>query len=585
MTSTKYQVLARRYRPKTFSEVVGQESVVTTLKNALRFDKAAHAYLFSGSRGVGKTTLARLFAKALNCQERGADMEPCNRCPSCLEIGTGQSLDVIEIDGASNRGIDDIRAINETALYSPSAGRYKIYIIDEVHMLTKEAFNALLKTLEEPPEKAKFFFATTEPHKVLPTIISRCQRFDLGRIQLSQIIGKLEEIASDLGRAAEPEALHLIAAFSDGSLRDAESLFDQILCFAHGAVTAASVRTTLGLLPQEHFFALDQAFSEARAAFAFELVETLFASGKDLHHFYEQLMEHVRNLASARLLGESGLSLPPDLKAKTLQSARLYAPSQCLYLLEYLLQKESSLQKSACQRVALESILLHYIQSKNRIPVEVLVRRLSEMEESLKLQGTSSPPVSESPKIEPLPEIYCDRSKSVKNPKEAAQIFDSGTRDVLIDTARSEEQKYAAKLTPADSHFLSGSSITKPALEPTIKTSPPPKIENPIPEIAKPTPELASKTKIETPFPLPELKPPSEPAPQPPRPISLKPTPFNPFKQAEKKPEPAEPEQAKPKPAPAKEAVKEPIPLSSQSRYDTLMRFATVELEGTLKLT
>ena len=354
MTTTKYQVLARRYRPQRFCEVIGQEPAVTTLKNALRFGKAAHAYLFCGSRGVGKTTLARLFAKALNCLEKGADMEPCNQCSSCLEIGTGQSLDVIEIDGASNRGIDDIRQINETALYSPSLGRYKIYIIDEVHMLTKEAFNALLKTLEEPPEKAKFFFATTESHKVLPTIVSRCQRFDLGRIQLSQITSKLEQIASDLERTAESEALHLIAAFSEGSLRDAESLFDQILCFAEGTVTAAAVRTALGLISQEHFFALDQAFSEAKAPFAFELVSILFSSGKDLSHFYEQLIEHVRNLSSARLLlGEEGkLALAFRISQPATSNLRASTPFfQCLYLLEYLLRAESQLQKSACQRV------------------------------------------------------------------------------------------------------------------------------------------------------------------------------------------------------------------------------------------
>jgi DNA polymerase-3 subunit gamma/tau len=395
MTKEKYQVLARRYRPKTFSEVVGQEATVTTLKNALRFDKAAHAYLFCGSRGVGKTTLARLFAKALNCLEKGPDMEPCNRCQSCLEIGTGQSLDVIEIDGASNRGIDDIRAINETALYSPSSGRYKIYIIDEVHMLTKEAFNALLKTLEEPPERAKFFFATTEAHKVLPTIISRCQRFDLGRIQLSQMTGKLQEIATDLDRVVEPEALHLIASFSEGSLRDAESLLDQILVFAEKTITAEVVRTALGLISQDHFFALDKAFSASKAPYAFELVETLFQSGKDLPHFYEQLIEHVRNLSLARLLGESALPFPPELSARYHQSALLYASSQCLYLLEYLLRSESQLQKSACQRVALEAILLHYIQSKNRIPTEVLIRRLSEMEEALKAHPGAFPEVRE----------------------------------------------------------------------------------------------------------------------------------------------------------------------------------------------
>ncbi len=407
MTLVKYQVLARRYRPQKFSEVVGQEAVVTTLKNALRFNQAAHAYLFCGSRGVGKTTLVRLFAKALNCREKGDDLEPCNQCASCREIMAGQSLDVIEIDGASHRGIDDIRQINETALYAPGAGRYKIYIIDEVHMLTKEAFNALLKTLEEPPEKAKFFFATTEPHKVLQTILSRCQRFDLGRLPPRQIIEKLTHIAADLRRSVEPEAYHLIASLSEGSLRDAESLFDQILCFSEGAISAEQIRASLGLVPQELFFSLDRAFADARCAFAFELVEKIFASGKDLLRFYEQLIEHVRFLSLARILEGKELPLPQNLAARYLDSSRLYAPSQCLYLLEYLLKGESQLQKSACQRIALESILLHYIQSRHRIPVEVLTRRLAEMEKNLKEiapQNAAAPaapaalPAAESPK-------------------------------------------------------------------------------------------------------------------------------------------------------------------------------------------
>lgn len=377
----KYQVIARKYRPQTFREVVGQDAVVLTLKNAIRFNKIAHAYLFSGSRGVGKTTLARLFAKALNCLAPTQDGDPCNECPSCVEITSGQSLDVIEIDGASNRGIDDIRQINETVGYAPSSGRYKIYIIDEVHMLTKEAFNALLKTLEEPPEKAKFFFATTESHKVLPTIISRCQRFDLGRILPSQIVSKLEQITLDLGRNADLDALHQIATFSDGSLRDAESLFDQILCFEEGTITADVVRKALGLAPQELFFSLDLAFSEAKAAYAFELVDSLFQEGKDLAHFLEQLIDHYRHVSMCKILGES--SLPPSLSARYAAAARHYSQPQCLYLLDYLIQAEIGLQKSASQRVALETILLHVIRSKNRVPIEVIVRKLSELEEAL----------------------------------------------------------------------------------------------------------------------------------------------------------------------------------------------------------
>ena len=206
-----YQVIARKYRPQTFADVLGQSPIVTTLKNAIKKNRLAHAYLFCGSRGTGKTTLARVFAKALNCLQPTQDGEPCNQCTSCRGIVSGSSMDVLEIDGASNRGIEDIRQINETVGYATSSGKYKIYIIDEVHMLTKEAFNALLKTLEEPPAKVLFFFATTEPHKVLPTILSRCQRFNLSRISPQLIVNKLARIAKDLNAVAEEEALHMIA--------------------------------------------------------------------------------------------------------------------------------------------------------------------------------------------------------------------------------------------------------------------------------------------------------------------------------------------------------------------------------------
>jgi len=220
----KYQVIAVKYRPQSFADVIEQEGVVTTLKNAIRLERIGHAYLFCGSRGTGKTTLARLYAKALNCSNRTSESEPCNRCSSCQEIQSGRSLDVIEIDGASNRGIDDIRNINETVGYAASSGKYKIYIIDEVHMLTKEAFNALLKTLEEPPPHVLFFFATTEPHKVLPTIISRCQRFDLKRISPEKIIQKLATICTDLDIDMAEEGLRTVAIYAEGSMRDAESL-------------------------------------------------------------------------------------------------------------------------------------------------------------------------------------------------------------------------------------------------------------------------------------------------------------------------------------------------------------------------
>lgn len=415
----KYQVLARKYRPQTFAEVVGQEPILTTLKNALQFDQVAHAYLFCGSRGVGKTTLARLFAKALNCSERREQLEPCNSCPSCLEILSGQSLDVIEIDGASNRGIDDIRQINETVGYAPSHGKYKIYIIDEVHMLTKEAFNALLKTLEEPPERAKFFFATTEPHKVLPTIISRCQRFDLLRIDPKRISQKLGEIVKDMGREATLEALDLIASFADGSLRDAESLLDQILCFSSGNIQIGTVRDALGLVPDELFFELDQAFADYRLSYAFELVETLFHSGKDLSYFLEQLVDHYRSVCLCKTLSPEAL---PALCQRHAKSAALYTQTQALYIFDLLLASEQTMQKSPFPRVTLEATLLQIIRSKNRIPIEVIARRLSALEEALKNAGGTLPAMETCP--EPVPSRVLNKEIS-ESAIPAPSVFES----------------------------------------------------------------------------------------------------------------------------------------------------------------
>ena len=477
----RYQVLARKYRPQAFRDVVGQEAAVTTLKNAIRFDKVAHAYLFCGSRGVGKTTLARLFAKALNCQSPTPDFEPCNQCPSCLEIASGQALDVIEIDGASNRGIDDIRQINETVGYAPSHGRFKIYIIDEVHMLTKEAFNALLKTLEEPPEKAKFFFATTEAHKVLPTIISRCQRFDLARIQPDLIASKLNQIAIDLSRTVEPEALQLIATFAEGSLRDAESLFDQILCFSEHTITASIVRQSLGLVPKELFLKLDEAFSNYHLPYAFELVDQLFQTGKDLSHFLEQLIEHYRNLTLAKMQNVPSL----------------YTQQQLLHILDLLINAEATFQRSAFQRIALESLLLQIIRSKNRIPTEVLIRALkseTDFKSEVKIEPALPVPL-------PLP----------------------------------------------------------------VSESPPPKAEVKI----EPAPPVT--VTVTVPVPVPVL-----PSPVPPSPPSLLPTPFNPFT-AKKEEVVAAPPPLPTPPSPPLSPSKHP------SYYDTLMRFAAVELEGTVK--
>ena len=374
--SEKYQILARRYRPQKFSDVVGQEAIVTTIKNAIRLNKTAHAYIFSGSRGIGKTTLARLFAKALNCHHLTEDFEPCEMCQSCQEIATSSSLDVIEIDGASNRGIDDIRHINETIGYAPSSDKYKIYIIDEVHMLTKEAFNALLKTLEEPPEKVKFFFATTEPHKILPTILSRCQRFDLLRIPHMHIIKKLQSILQEIDKQADEEALHLVANFSEGSLRDAESLLDQLLCFEEGKISIDVVNKTLGFTTQKHFFHLDDAIDKTSISFAFTFIEMLIHAGKDLTHFLEELAQHFKTHLFIKLQHKIDY-LSEATQEMYKQNSSRYSQEQLLSILDLIVR---TLSKGAVKRLQIEMLLLQIIQIKSRISLTSLVHRLVQLE-------------------------------------------------------------------------------------------------------------------------------------------------------------------------------------------------------------
>lgn len=376
-----YQVIAKRFRPQKFSEVFEQDAIVQTLKNAIRMGRIGNAYLFCGTRGTGKTTLARLLAKAINCENLSETQEPCNTCRSCHEITAGHSLDVIEIDGASNRGIDDIRNLNETVGYAASNGRYKVYIIDEVHMLTKEAFNALLKTLEEPPEHVVFFFATTEAHKVLPTIISRCQRYDLKRITPEKIERKLQSIAKELNIAVEEGALSLLAEQAEGSLRDAESLLDQLICYEEPPITQEHAVKLLGLFPQKLFFDLDQAAQKGDLPFAFALTEKVFKMGYHLNHFLESLTEHYRAIALVQMGKKGG--------ADYAQSAQCYEKVQCLEILDYLLDAQEKMMRTPFKRIHIEILLLHILRSKQKISIESLVERLERLKE--KTPETKSP--------------------------------------------------------------------------------------------------------------------------------------------------------------------------------------------------
>jgi DNA polymerase-3 subunit gamma/tau len=300
-----YEVFARKYRPKTFEDMIGQKPIVQTLQNAIRADRVAQAYLFSGMRGVGKTTAARILAKALNCQS-GPTPTPCNVCEFCREIMEDRSLDVLEIDGASNRGIDDIRALRDAVKYKAMRGRYKIIIIDEVHQVTGPAFNALLKTLEEPPDNTIFIFATTEFHKVPPTIVSRCQHFEFKKVAQGKIINHLQMIATKEEITISPSGLALIANASEGSIRDALSLLDQAVAFCGNAVADGDLKEILGTINTDLLFEFSTAIFDERADRIFGLVEKVMDSGYDLRPFYKELVHHFRNLLLVSTIEKPG---------------------------------------------------------------------------------------------------------------------------------------------------------------------------------------------------------------------------------------------------------------------------------------
>jgi len=342
-----YQVSARKHRPMTFSEVTGQAHVVKTLTNALTSGRTAHAYLFSGMRGVGKTTMARILAKALNC-DKGSSPNPCLKCPSCLEIGSGTSFDVMEIDGASSNSVDDVREMRETIKTGPARGRYRVYIIDEVHMLSTAAFNALLKTLEEPPAHVVFVFATTESHKIPQTILSRCQHFTFRRIPRREIIDTLQRVAKAEGIAIDERSLGALARASDGSMRDALSLLDQAVSFGGKRVAADDLMTLLGSVPHELLRGVLEATLAREAAGALRALAAVQDYGCDVRQFSGELMEHVRNLLVAKVVAEADdlIELGPEEQADIKADAGRLSLEHIQELFRVFLEAEDGIRTS-----------------------------------------------------------------------------------------------------------------------------------------------------------------------------------------------------------------------------------------------
>jgi len=378
-----YEVLARKWRPQVFQDVVGQEHIIQTLLNAINTDRIAHAFLFSGARGVGKTSVARILAKALNCRDR-VDGTPCNKCISCREITDGSSVDVQEIDGASNRGIDEIRELRENIRYMPSSGRFRVYIIDEVHMLTIQAFNALLKTLEEPPPHVKFIFATTEPHKVPITILSRCQRFDFKRLPLGRLIEQLTKITSEEGIEIKRSGLAVIAREADGSMRDAESLLDQVAAYTGRKIEDKDINDILGIIDRDIIFEMSGAMIDGSPDKCLEIVERIYNYGYDIKEFYRAIMDQYRNLVVCLVAPKSDLLDMTDDSVKDLEiQAKKAGLTKLQQSLNILINREETLRFTSHSRLVLETIMVKVCQLGDLLSFGEIIKKIEAMEKRL----------------------------------------------------------------------------------------------------------------------------------------------------------------------------------------------------------
>ncbi len=414
---SEFIVTARKWRPLKFGDVVGQLHVTVTLKNAIKTGRIHHAYLFSGPRGVGKTTTARILARAVNC-ENPVDTEPCNKCVSCLSVIEGRSLDVIEIDGASNNSVEDVRKLRENAKYPPVTGKYKMYIIDEVHMLSTSAFNALLKTLEEPPPHLLFVFATTEVHKLPATILSRCQRFEFRRMEIADTVGQLKYIAEQEGINIDEDSLLTIAKKADGSMRDGQSIFDQAVAFCGREIKYSDLADALHLVDQDFYFRITKAVKEKDLQDMFEITRLVVSKGYDLQVVLAGMLEHFRNLLALKVTGETSLiEGSSSYMEQYKKDAEFFEKGDLLRFMNLVSSASQGLKYAPQPRVKFELALLQLASMDTTVEISELINEIKGLKKNLN-NGQKSVSVSPSPKPavnkktgtgEPKPEVKHNR--------------------------------------------------------------------------------------------------------------------------------------------------------------------------------
>jgi len=482
-----YQVLARKYRPQRFSDVIGQDHVTRTLLNALAQNRVAHGYIFSGHRGIGKTTIARILAMALNCRtEIGSPQrptpEPCGICESCTEIRVGNAVDVIEIDAATNRGIDEIRELRDAARYRPARDRFKIYILDEAHQITDAAFNALLKTLEEPPDHIVFMMATTQPEDIPQTIRSRCQHFSFHAVKFDDILGQLRDIAAKEGISAEDAALAQLAEAGDGSMRDALSIMDQAIASApqvdgHARLDAEQVRELMGTVPNTVFERLMEAIGEGQTAPVIEEINHLLNAGNSASQLARQFVHYLRNTLMARLDGENSelLQISPDERARAVRSAALFSEEDLTRFLQIMLRTFDELNYSQEQRFHLELGLIKLVHLGRLLPVEELLSRLPVP--SSGKAATSAAPRSQAPGNDPRSSPAPGTTRAAESSKPVFSPFEADrNRKTTSEVAIPATAPSPRALTPIESATRTAESTpvkvpSAPATEAATETT------------------------------------------------------------------------------------------------------------------